>query len=105
VIIPGFSLMQRSLSENTFALSKGDALFKPTLGNATEAAIANGSVLAAAGLVEKVIHDLEQTEGESFQLILTGGDALRLEQALDFSCVVDAELIFKGLQRYLETHR
>ena len=105
LIIPGFSLMQRSLSEHTFALSKGDAPFKPTLGNATEAAIVNGSVLAAAGLVEKVIHDLEQTEGESFQLVLTGGDALRLEQALDRSCVVDAELIFKGLQCYLETHR
>lgn len=105
LIIPGFSLMQRSLSENTFALSTGDAPFKPTLGKATEAAIANGSVLAAAGLVEKVIHDLEHTEGESFQLILTGGEALRLEQALDRSCVVDAELIFKGLQRYLETHR
>ena len=92
LIIPGFSLMQRSLSENTFALSKGDAPFKPILANATEPAIANGSVLAAAGLVEKVVSDLEQTEAESFKLVLTGGDASQLKQAINRPCIMDPDL-------------
>ena len=104
LIIPGLTLMQHSLAQNTFALSKSNVSFKPALANATEPAIANGSVLAAAGLVEKVVNDLEQTEAESFQLVLTGGDASQLKQAINRPCILDPELIFKGLQRYLETH-
>jgi type III pantothenate kinase len=105
LIIPGFALMQHSLAKNTFALSKSDESYKPTLANATEPAIANGCMLAAAGLVEKVVSDLEQTEGELFQLLLTGGDAPQLKQAINRPCVIDPELIFKGLQCYLDTHQ
>ena len=105
LIVPGLTLMQHSLAKNTFALSKSHTSFKPTLANATASGMANGTLLAAAGLVEKVVSDLKQTEAELFQLILTGGDASQLKHAINRPCVLDPELIFKGLLCYLEAEQ
>lgn len=105
LIVPGLTLMQNSLAKNTFALSKSHTSFKPALANSTTSGMANGSLLAAAGLVEKVVSDLEQAEAGLFQLILTGGDASQLKYAINRTCVLDPELVFKGLLCYLEAHQ
>ncbi len=101
VISPGLTMMRQSLSVNTAKL--GFDSQAPTLNLATEtgSAIANGALLAAVGLIETILHRLDG----DFRLILTGGDADLVAQALRFNVIVDCMLVFKGLAAMCQMER
>lgn len=73
-IMPGLMLMNHALSTGTAQLPEVDleAQFS-ALGRDTHENIVAGIVLAAAGGIERIISDVEKSEGTGFQLVLTGG--------------------------------
>lgn len=83
-ILPGLSLMARSLEENTaIKLSTQGQVPSIDLGHSTDQAVRNGILAAVIALIEK--HQLEQlqsTEG-AVKIVLTGGDAGTLSAILE----------------------
>ncbi len=93
-IIPGISMMQNTLLKNT-------AMVKATLselslypGKETGANVANGSLLAAVSIVEKLSKDMGDENG---LVIVTGGDSLHLLKFLDNNNIVSVpDLVLDG---------
>jgi len=93
MIMPGLTLLKKSLSKGTEDLSFCSETHKQGLANYTQAAIYNGSLYAVKGFIEAGLMQTAQTS----RLILTGGDADFLADTLKLDAVVDAELVFKGM--------
>jgi len=113
LISPGLTLMKKSLGLGTEALpfSEPNQVFgrasslpmtpvSPSLADFTEAAICNGTLMAAIGLIEHVL----AKQPEYSQLILTGGDAELVAGQLDVASIVDPDLVLRGLLCVLEGH-
>lgn len=99
VIAPGLAMMKKALATNTAALPLGQSPNVISLARETDGAIASGSVLAAVGLIELLL----ARQSKSYGLILTGGDAATIAEHLALPCIVDSELVFKGLLCYCQT--
>jgi type III pantothenate kinase len=97
IICPGLKLMQASLAMNISALNVDTTIAQFQFANNTGAAIANGALYAAVGLIEAVMVRLPSAS----QVIITGGDALAIAPLLRFSNVVDENLVFKGLSLFV----
>jgi type III pantothenate kinase len=93
LISPGLRLMQESLAKNTENLELSDAGYSFGLANYTAAAIHNGTLSAACGLIELTLSNLH----DSLQLVLTGGDAEIIAQNLSRPYIIDRELVLRGL--------
>lgn len=93
MIMPGLNLMKVALSNSTANLSFDTEHFPQGLAKDTEAAIYNGNLNAVRGFIDQGLASYP----EPLQLILTGGDAEFLVDALCLSAKVDAELVLKGL--------
>jgi len=97
LIAPGLMTMRKSLASEAAALQFDDAIALPELACNTQDAIANGSLMAAIGLITTTFRQLSG----DYRLLLTGGDAQRLAAALP-SALVDEGLVFKGLAALAE---
>ena len=98
LICPGLQLMRQALASNTADLSLSDRQGEVYLALDTQTAIANGSTIAAMGLIEQVLSQL----GNDYRLILTGGDAQFMATLLSRSLVLDSALVLKGLALYCQ---
>lgn len=98
LISPGLTLMKKSLAEGTEALQFHETSHVAGLANFTEAAIYNGTLAAAAGLIEHVL----ARQSNAIQVILTGGDAGVIAAQLAVKPVIDADLVLRGLAVVLE---
>lgn len=92
-ITPGLTLMKQALAQGTDALPfiVGDYPEQPA--QSTAAAIHNGTLMAARGLIEHVL----ATRAAPSQLLLTGGDADIIAGHLNIPAVIDNDLILRGL--------
>jgi type III pantothenate kinase len=94
LICPGLRLMKESLSQNTKNLPFTEFINYPSgLADCTEAAIHNGVLLAICGLIEQSLIN----RGNSFKLILTGGDADFIAAHLSTPSIIDTNLVLNGL--------
>lgn len=93
LISPGLNLMKSALVQNAAALQGNDLQPSTALAINTDAAIANGVLLAAVGLIESVL----QRQEVNCRLIITGGDAEQIANALLPAAVIDKHLVFKGM--------
>lgn len=93
LICPGLRLMKNVLTTHTADLNFTHQIYKTELAAATDTAIANGVFLAAIGLIEHVVQKLDRP----VRLVLTGGDASSLAEAVTVAAVVDHALVLKGL--------
>jgi len=93
LICPGLNLMRNALAANTANLPLQTYAPQTYLAKATEPAIANGVLLAAAGMVALAAKQLVGT----FRVLITGGDADLLGSALDQPATIDPDLVLKGL--------
>ncbi len=93
LISPGLVLMKKALANETARLPYESSVQLEGLANSTEAGIFNGTLYAAVGLIEHVLHN--QSIGT--QLILTGGDAELIARLLNTPLIIDSDLVFKGL--------
>lgn len=105
-ILPGPSLMKRSLSTGTARLPEV-ALKRPpsAIGKDTEGGILSGVICGSAGAVERIITAVENEEGEIYGVVVTGG---QMEFVLPFMSRVDGvepELTLKGLKLIYERNR
>lgn len=93
LICAGLTLMKESLSLNTADLPFAQTAKSSGLAIETEAAIVNGTLLAACGLIEKVMRQLPSTT----QLFLTGGDAVQIAAQLTLPFSLEIDLVLQGL--------
>jgi type III pantothenate kinase len=91
LISAGLHLMRNALTTQTAALPFANAAPPLGLATYTEAAIYNGTLTAAVGLIEQVF-----LQHAPCQLLLTGGDADIIARAMPHA-QVDADLVLRGL--------
>ncbi|WP_415880597.1 type III pantothenate kinase [Methylomonas sp. TEB] len=101
LISPGLLLMKKSLANNTAALPFSEDQAETSLAVVTAAAINNGTLLAAAGLVEAAL----VRQPKAYQLVLSGGDGEMLARHLAVPSIVDGDLVFKGLLNYCQNDK
>ena len=98
-IMPGLYLMHESLSSNAAQLKvdKGNSHQFP---NTTQDAIATGSLNAIAGAISIMLKRLEKHSGWLPKLILSGGDANKVADALKLNLkqvIITENLVLQGL--------
>lgn len=96
LICPGLRLMKKALAANTAALAFDNQVSRADLATETGAAIANGVLLAAAGMIQQVMARL----APDCRLVMTGGDAQAVAGALAMPAVIDHALVLKGLSLF-----
>ena len=85
-ILPGLSLMARSLEENTaIRLSTQGHVPSISLGHSTDQAVRNGILAAVIALIEKLHRDQCEKGENLMRLVLTGGDAVTISATLEHS--------------------
>ena len=97
LIMPGLSLMERSLQAGTHGIATIESETEHSLGENTGAAIASGILCAASGFVEQGFSDLNSKCKSQPILVITGGDGQSVAKRISIPCVYDAGLIVKGL--------
>ena len=98
-IMPGLRLMHESLSGNAAQLTLGEGISK-IFPNNTQDAMATGSLNAVAGAIDIMLKRLEKQCGWLPKLILSGGDAFRIADALKLNLkqvIIMENLVLQGL--------
>ena len=98
-IMPGLRLMHESLSGNAAQLTLGEGVSK-NFPNNTQDAMATGSLNAVAGAIGIMLKRLEKQCGWLPKLILSGGDAFRIADALKLNLkqvIIMENLVLQGL--------
>lgn len=98
-IVPGVSLMRRSLAVGTsqVKVSAKEDLNDLTLGINTQDAVCHGTLLMILSMIKQVTRDTRATVGGDVELLLTGGDAPLLCQSLPNAKLYD-HLVLDGLE-------
>ncbi|MDT8407669.1 MAG: type III pantothenate kinase [Methylococcales bacterium] len=95
VIVPGLALMRSALSQGTAALPASGAIPGMGLADHTEQGMAYGAMWAAVGLIEQIMTHYAALRP---RLILTGGDAVKVEGQLSRPYVLITDLVLQGMQ-------
>ena len=98
-IMPGLQLMHESLSSNAAQLKVGEGI-SHQFPNNTQVAIATGSLNAVAGAIGIMLKRLEKHSGWLPKLILSGGDANKIADALKLNLkqvIITENLVLQGL--------
>jgi type III pantothenate kinase len=100
-IVPGPVLMAGSLMTGTSDLAARFREDLPAggqlLADNTRDAIEQGCTLAVAALVDRVVADLENAEGATAGLLLTGGGAAQIRPQLRSTAQVVPDLVLQGI--------
>jgi type III pantothenate kinase len=102
IIVPGLATMKASLLAGTAGIrDAGDAIISPPLfANDTGAAVHTGTVHALAALIERAADEVEHRCNANAQVLLTGGDAARIEPLIARSTMLVPDLVLRGLLVY-----
>jgi len=95
-IVPGAALMRDALARDTANLAQRAGGFHYFPDN-TGDAIASGAVNALAGAVERVARYLQESSGIEPRVLLSGGDAVLIEERLNAKVTVVDNLVLEGL--------
>ena len=93
LISPGLRLMKEALAKGTENLSLNETAYPFGLATNTDAAIHNGTLSAACGLIELVL----KGQSDTTQLLLTGGDAEAITTHISRPAIIDPDLVLRGL--------
>jgi type III pantothenate kinase len=93
LIAPGLRMMTKALVADTALLQEVLPSAPKMLATETRQAIASGTVMAAVGLIEGSV----SRWAPSARLIMTGGDASIVAEALSLNHTLDPLLVFRGL--------
>ncbi len=96
VISPGLALMKKSLLHDTAELPLITHEFVTGPADFTEAAIYSGTLFSVSGLIEYMLRQ----QKFSGQLVLTGGDAGVINEAIHYDAIIEPHLVLKGLAVY-----
>ena len=101
LICPGLTTMKRSLSAGTAALPFVELRHAKGLAKTTADAIDSGVLMAAAGLITATL----QQFAPPCRLLLCGGDAEFIAEALSQPCILDPDLVLKGLSLFCASNQ
>ena len=96
IIVPGPALMRTALDRGTAQLRLAEGVFDPFPKNTADA-IATGSVLAAAGAIERMIGAMTAAGAAPRRLVLSGGAAPEIASHLPMPATLDDNLVLDGL--------
>jgi type III pantothenate kinase len=97
LIAPGLALMRDALARGTHGLTLAESGCQSRLARDTAAAIASGTRLAAAGLIEHGFEETTRRLGNQPHLLLTGGDAPGIGAELNIPYEFRPNLVLEGL--------
>jgi type III pantothenate kinase len=103
IIVPGIATMKASLLAETAGIRDAgeDPARAPELfADDTGAGVNGGVAHALAALVDRAAAELERRTGAAPTLVLTGGDAARIEPLIHASTTVEPDLVLRGLVVY-----
>ena len=89
--------MRKSLLENTWIPRETGEQAGGLFARDTASAIAAAGAHAASALVERVLDRSSLELGRRAQLVLTGSDAPKLQAVLPEPCLIEPDLVMKGL--------
>lgn len=98
LISPGLRLMREALASGTENLDAVNTPYPFGLENFTAAAIYNGTLASACGLIEYMLKE----EPKDLLLLLTGGDANVVADRLSRDVIVEPDLVLYGLALILQ---
>lgn len=96
LIVPGPSLMRRSLERGTAGLRLTDGSFDP-FPRSTPDAITTGAIQACVGAVQRVRADMAAQGADPIGLVLSGGAALEIAAYLPMPATFNENLVLDGL--------
>lgn len=96
LIVPGPSLMRRSLDKGTAGLRLTEGVFRPFPGS-TPNAITTGAIQACVGAVERIRADMEAHGAPPLGLLLSGGAAMEIAGYLPMPATFNENLVLDGL--------
>jgi type III pantothenate kinase len=96
IIVPGPALMRAALDRGTAQLRLTEGVFDAFPRNTADA-ITTGSVLAAAGAVERMIDAMAAAGQAPGRLVLSGGAAAEIAPHLPMPATLDDNLVLDGL--------
>lgn len=97
IIIPGLQLMRDGLVARAQGIGPIGFDASNGLGRSTGSAIHAGTLLAAAGMVDKTLRRLNNEFGDHLSVIITGGDARQIAAESDFKPTIVPDLVLRGL--------
>jgi type III pantothenate kinase len=98
LILPGLRLSRQCLLNNTAIPADEALMIEGRLGRDTPTAVALGTRLAVAGIVESLTRGSQAlSAGEQWTIVLGGGDAGDLAPLLPSPCIRMDELVLQGL--------
>jgi type III pantothenate kinase len=98
LILPGIEMMKQMLLKNTAVenittTEQAAKLFAMS----TEDAVNSGALYMAVAAIDRTVGDMAAAPGIAMEVIITGGDASRIETLLAMPVRHDSELVLKGL--------
>ncbi len=101
-IFPGLKLLQQSLSGGAAQIqdvsSKGMVLAR-----STAEGVAGGTQTGLMGAISHIATEMQKEISSNVTVLLTGGDAVSLNQTLTLPTKVDSLLLFKGMDKVSRT--
>jgi type III pantothenate kinase len=97
-IIPGAYLMQEMLIRHTSgirAVPGGPSGTGP--GDNTQACLRNGTHLAIAAFIDRVVADCESRHEDEFLCLITGGGAAAAVEFVSVPCIHEPDLVLQGI--------
>ncbi len=103
MILPGYWLMKQALASGTARLPLADGTFTP-FPTTTNDAIETGCLSALSGAIASMAARLASIDQQDIRIVLSGGDAWRLQPLLSGRVSVVDNLALHGLAALATTH-
>ena len=105
LILPGVEMLQQALLKNTAMQSDLQTLeVANLLSTRTDDAVNSGALYMAVAAVDRIVADMAAQLGVQPEVVITGGDAVRIQTLLACPARHDPELVLKGLAMLAGEH-
>lgn len=97
-ILPGLHLSAQALGQNTASVHVNETTASDwRWGKSTSECVNAGSILSASAVIDRAIVNAQAEFPEGVTVVMTGGDAPKLEKFLQQAVVLEPQLVFKGM--------
>lgn len=103
VILPGLRLQRDSLIQHTHSIRATDGDASSCLALNTADAVASGTAFGLAGAIDRILDEQALSLGGSVPVLLTGGDAHRVQARLRHQTQLVPDLVLEGVVRMAST--
>ncbi len=97
LIAPGISVMQQALADAVPVIPREPGDGPSLYARDTRTAVISGVLYAAAGFIGRATQEILAQQGEQTRMLLTGGDAERLQPMLEERFTLTPHLVLEGL--------